>query len=171
MYELNQILVYGSNGVCKLVDIRKEKFTGSPAMYYILAPIFCGQSTLYVPIENEKLASKLRPVMLKEKLHEMVLAAKSSEPSWEKDDRVRGEDFQRIVSNGMSCELLTLLKSLLLKSLMIHKNELKQTVRKLHNADERVLAQCEKIIGEEFAYAFGVEVDDALSHIKSELVA
>ena len=104
--------------------------------------------------------------MLKEKLHEMVLAAKSSEPSWEKDDRVRGEDFQRIVSNGMSCELLTLLKSL-----MIHKNELKQTVRKLHNADERVLAQCEKIIGEEFAYAFGVDVDDALSHIKSELVA
>ncbi|MBQ3968923.1 MAG: hypothetical protein II685_00385 [Clostridia bacterium] len=60
MYELNEILVYGSSGVCKLVDIRKEKFAGSPTMYYILSPVFSGQSTLYVPIENTALSSKLR---------------------------------------------------------------------------------------------------------------
>lgn len=166
MYELNEILVYGNNGVCKLVDIRKEKFTGSPAMYYILSPIFGGQSTLYVPIDNTKLAAKLRPVMLKEKLHEMVLAAKSSDAKWESDDRVRGEKFQNIAANGMSSELLTVFKVL-----VIHKNELKQTVKKLHNADERMLALCEKVIGEEFAYAFGVEVEDALSHIENELAA
>ena len=166
MYELNEILVYGNNGVCKLVDIRKEKFSGTPTMYYILSPVFGGQSTLYVPTENSALASKLRPVMLKETLHEMMLAAKSSEASWEKDDRVRGEKFHNIVSNGLSSELLTVLKSL-----VIHKNELKQTVKKLHSADERTLALCEKIVGEEFAYAFGVEVEDALSHIENELAA
>ena len=60
MYELNEILVYGSSGVCKLVDIRKEKFAGSPTMYYILSSVFSGQSTLYVPIENTALSSKLR---------------------------------------------------------------------------------------------------------------
>ena len=166
MYELNEILVYGNNGVCRLVDIRKEIFTGSPAMYYILSPVFGGQTTLYVPIENTALSSKLRPVMLKETLHEMMLTAKSSAADWEKDDRLRSEKFHTIVSNGLSSELLTVLKSL-----VIHRNELKQTVKKLHNADERTLALCEKIIGEEYAYAFGVDVSDALSHIENELTA
>lgn len=164
MYELNEILVYGNNGVCKVVDIRKEQFKGSPAMYYILSPIFSRQSALYVPIENTTLSSKLRPVMLKETLHEMMLEAKSSEAVWENNDRVRGEKFHTILANGLSSELLKVLKSL-----VIHKNELKQTVKKLHNADERTLAICEKVVGEEYAYAFGVDVDDALSHIENEL--
>jgi len=166
MYELNQILVYGSSGVCKLVDIRTEHFTDSPALYYILSPVFSSQSTLYVPIENPKLSSKLRPVMMKETLHEMMITAKNSSVIWETNDRIRAENFNKVVSNGMSCELLTIFKSLI-----IHKNELKNSVKKLHNADERTLALCEKIVGEEFAYAFGVEVNDALSHIQNELVA
>lgn len=166
MYELNQILVYGNSGVCRLVDIRTETFTDTPALYYILSPVFSSQSTLYVPIENPKLSSKLRPVMMKETLHEMVLTAKNSSASWESDDRIRAENFNKVVSNGMSSELLTIFKSLIL-----HKHELKSGVKKLHNADERTLALCEKIVGEEFAYAFGVEVDDALSHIQNELVA
>ncbi|MBQ3692675.1 MAG: CarD family transcriptional regulator [Clostridia bacterium] len=166
MYELNEVLVYGNNGVCKVVDIRKEKFTGSPAMYYILSPVFGGQSTLYVPIENTALSSKLRPVMLKETLDEMLTEAKASEAKWENNDKARGEQFHTVVSNGLSSELLTVLKSL-----VIHRNELKNTVKKLHNSDERTLALCEKIVGEEYAYAFGVDVDDALSHIEGEFTA
>ena len=166
MYELNEILVYGNNGVCKVVDIRKEQFTGSPAMYYILSPIFSRQSALYVPIENTTLSSKLRPVMLKETLHEMVLTAKHSNACWESNDRIRAENFNRVVSKGMSSELLTIFKSLI-----IHKHDLKSGVKKLHHADERILELCEKIVGEKFAYAFVVEIDDALSHIQHELVA
>ena len=91
---------------------------------------------------------------------------KSSEAVWENNDRVRGEKFHTILANGLSSELLKVLKSL-----VIHKNELKQTVKKLHNSDERTLAICEKVVGEEYAYAFGVDVDDALSHIENELTA
>ena len=166
MYELNEILVYGNNGVCKLVDIRKERFSGAPTMYYILAPVFDSRSKVYVPVNNEKLASRLRPVMLKEKLHEMMLEAKSSEITWESDDRKRGQEFHDIVSGGLSLELLTVMKTL-----VIHRQELSRSVRRLHSADEKTLALCEKIVGEEFAYAFGVDVDDALSHIEGEFTA
>ena len=166
MYELNQILVYGNSGVCRLVDIRTENFTDKPALYYILSPVFSSQSTFYIPIENSKLSSMLRPVMMKETLHEMVLTAKHSNACWESNDRVRAENFNRVVSKGMSSELLTIFKSLI-----IHKHDLKSGVKKLHHADKRILELCEKIVGEEFAYAFGVEIDDALSHIQHELVA
>ncbi len=164
MYELNDVLVYGNSGVCRLVDIRKEQFSGTPTMYYILSPVFNGQSMLYVPIENTALSSKLRPVMMKETLHEMMLKAKSNDVSWENDDRLRSEKFQDVLSHGLSEELLSVMKSL-----VIHKNELKKTIKKLHSADERTLNLCEKIVGEEFAFAFGVDLQDALSHIESEL--
>lgn len=165
MFEQNDILVYGNNGVCKVSDIRKERFSGAtPTMYYILSPVFGSQSTLYVPTENSKLSSKLRPVMLKDKLEDMMNTAKNASVSWENDDRVRGEKFHNIVSNGLSCELL-----LVMKSIIIKRNELKKKIKKLHTADERVLAICEKIIGEEYAYAFGVEVNDALSYIEEKL--
>lgn len=165
MFEQNDILVYGNNGVCRVSDIRKERFSGSsPKMYYILSPVFGSQSTLYVPTENLKLSSKLRPVMLKETLEEMMNTAKITEVSWVNDDRKREEQFHSIVSNGLSCELL-----LVMKAIIIRRNELKKKIKKLHASDERVLAICEKIVGEEYAYAFGVDVDDALSHIEEKL--
>lgn len=164
MFELNDILVYGNNGVCKVSDIRKEKFSGTPTMYYILSPVFGSQSTLYVPTENSKLASKLRPVMMKETLDNMMTTAKNSEVKWESDDRTRNEKFHDIIAKGLSSELL-----MVIKCIVIRRNELKQKIKKLHAADERALALCEKIAGEEYAYAFGVEVEDAVSHIENEL--
>ncbi len=166
MYELNDVLVYGNNGVCKLVDIRKERFTGAPTMYYILSPLFDNRSKMYVPVNNETLAAKLRPVMVKETLHEMMLAAKNSETVWENDDRKRVQIFHEIISAGLSAEMLKVMKTL-----VVHKKELSNSVRHLHSADEKMLALCEKIAGEEFAYAFGVDVDDALSHITNEFIA
>ena len=94
-----------------------------------------------------------------------MLEAKQNSVHRENDDRLRSEIFAGIVSKGLSIDLLTVLKTL-----VIHKNELKQTVKKLHTADERTLALCEKIVGEEYAYAFGVDVNDALSHIENELI-
>ena len=52
MYEKNEILVYGNNGVCRLTDIRRESFTDQPEMYYILSPVFDERSTIYVPTES-----------------------------------------------------------------------------------------------------------------------
>ena len=165
MYEQGEILVYGNQGVCRLIDIRRERFTDRSAMYYILLPLFDGRSKVYVPVENSKLASKLRPVMVKETLLTMMSEAKQNSAEWEKDDRKRNQLFRDIVADGLTAELLTVMKTLIL-----HKRELSQTVRRLHSADEKTLALCEKIAGEEFAYAFGVEVDDALSHIEQEFL-
>ncbi len=166
MFELNEVLVYGNNGVCKLEDIRQESVMGTAHTYYILAPVYDDRSKFYVPVANKALTSTLRPVMMKETLHQMLMSIKNSVPTWEKDDRKRSQHFHDIVVGGMSEELLTVMKEL-----VIHKKELQHTVKRLHASDEKVLSVCKKIVGEEFAYAFGVDVKDALDHIESEFVA
>ena len=166
MYEKNEILVYGNNGVCRLTDIRRESFTDQPETYYILSPVFDERSTIYVPTESRTAEKKLRPIITKDKLDTMLVSAKNSAARWENNDRKRGEYFKDITSKGLSTDLLEVMKSL-----TIQKDKLKNSVRKLHAADERTLAVCEKIVGEEYAYAFGVDVNDALSHIKSEFLS
>lgn len=167
MFELNDVLVYGTNGVCKISDIRKENFSGLKSeMYYILSPVFGTQSTLYVPTGNSKLSTKLRPVMVKETLNEMMNTAKENDLPWEADDRIRGEHFHEIVSNGLSPELL-----LVIKCIVRRRNELKLKIKKLHAADERTLALCEKIASEEYAYAYGIDVAEAVTFIENELTA
>ena len=166
MYEKNEILVYGNNGVCRLTDIRRESFTDQPEMYYILSPVFDERSTIYVPTESISAVKKLRPIMSKDVLDEMLTNAKNSDTQWESNDRIRGEQFKSVTAKGLSPALLEVMKSLTIK-----KDELKKSVKKLHASDERTLAACEKIIGEEYAYAFGVDVNDALSHIKNDFLS
>ena len=166
MYEKNEILVYGNNGVCRLTDIRRESFTDQPEMYYILSPVFDERSTIYIPTESYAAKKKLRRIMPKDKLDTMLVNAKNSDTKWETNERKRNEQFKTVTANGLSPALLEVLKSL-----TIQQDKLKQNVKKLHAADERTLAVCEKIIGEEYAYAFGVEVNDALSHIRSEFLS
>lgn len=165
MFELNDVLVYGTSGVCKISDIRKERFASAKAeMYYILSPIFGAQSTLYVPKANAALVGRLRPVMLKDDLSSMLSRAKLSNVKWNNDDRTRDEEFRSIVSNGLSTDLLMMIKNILL-----HRNELRVKIKKLHAADERVLALSEKIAGEEFAYVYGIDVSDAVTLLENEL--
>lgn len=166
MLELNEVFVYGNNGVCRLDEIRSEDILGKKCMCYIFTPVFDSHSKFYVPVGNQALTSSIRPVMVKEKLHEMVVHARSSSIGWEQNDRKRGEEFHSIIVGGLSEDLLTVMKVLLRR-----KKELCSTVRRLHSADEKALAACKKIVGEEFAYAFGVDVDDALSHLEQELTA
>lgn len=167
MFELNDVLVYGNNGVCRIADIRKERFTAAKEeMYYILSPVFGSQSKLYVPMKNIQLVEKLRPVMYKDALTSMLSAAKQVNVKWNSDDRIRDEEFHSTVAKGLNTELLVLIKNIL-----FHKIELKDKIKKLHASDERMLTLSEKIAGEEFAYVMGMDVSEAVAFLEKELTA
>ena len=39
VFEVGDSVMYGNTGVCKILDIRKERFLDQEALYYILQPI------------------------------------------------------------------------------------------------------------------------------------
>ena len=53
MYKIGDIFLYGSNGVCKITDIKSEKFARETKTYYILSPFFDSKETIFVPVDNE----------------------------------------------------------------------------------------------------------------------
>ena len=60
-FEIGQNVIYGTNGLCRVEDIKEMSFIAGETKkaYYILEPLRTKASTIYVPLKNEKLVSKM----------------------------------------------------------------------------------------------------------------
>ena len=54
MYNKNDIVLYGNQGVCKVFDIVEKEMANEVNEYYVLKPVNDVHSTVYVPTQNEK---------------------------------------------------------------------------------------------------------------------
>lgn len=164
MFQINDMVLYGTNGVCKLVDIDVRDCGGRMVEYYILKPIYASNSTVFVPVNNEKLTSKMRYVLTKEEIDEKIRLIPESSPGWIDDERTRKERFKDIVSRADTFELIQLIKTLL-----EHQEAVMARGKKLHVADERMLQEAEKMICDEFSYVLGISKEEVPSYITDSM--
>ncbi len=159
-----EYVVYGMNGICFLEDIKIMKFAfdSEKSTYYILKPTSNDASTIYVPLNNEKLMGKLRPVMTREEIDSLLLGLKDKEIEWEKDRRFRSENFHEILINGVTQNLLLMIRCLYMK-----KRELLPLGKKLPTTDENTLKSAEKLVEEEFSFVLDIPKDDVSGYIRA----
>ncbi len=164
MLEVNSYVMYGDNGVCLVADRRKEKFAGQWGEYFILKPVNNGESTLYVPVDNEKLLAKMRKVLSKEEILDIVHSLNDDDLGWVEDNKEREALYEDVFAGGDRRELL-----LLIKSLYKHKQERKEAGKKLWTIDENAMKRAEKLVYEEFATVLEIDPDDVVGFISREL--
>ena len=63
MFEIGQVVVYTTYGVCKINDITSMSFSGENIDYYVLKPLKEAKTELTVPVDN--------PITLK-RLHKLL---------------------------------------------------------------------------------------------------
>lgn len=166
MFQLNDMILYGTNGVCKLAAIEDRDCGGKMVTYYVLKPIYSSSSTVFVPVNNEKLTSKMRPVLTKEQIDDMLHGIPEEYAGWIDDERLRKEKFKELVGRADTFELIQLIKTLLK-----HKEDVLARGKKMHMADERMLQEAEKIICDEFSYVLGIAADEVPEYIQSKVKA
>ena len=54
MFKANETILYGNEGVCKIVDIMKRNFKGKEVEYYVLKSVYGSGTTIYVPTYNQE---------------------------------------------------------------------------------------------------------------------
>ena len=77
-------------------------------------------------------------------------------PDWESDDRLRREEFFRILHSGNCAEVVSMVKLICRR---------KREVKKLRAADERSLSDGKGLVAGELAYALGITKDEAIKAI------
>ena len=55
MFKVNDYVMYGMTGACKVIDIKKEKFMNNEQKEcYVLSPIYSKNMTIKIPVDNKK---------------------------------------------------------------------------------------------------------------------
>ena len=157
MYKIGSIVVYGTEGLCKICDITERTFGKETSEYYVLSPLANEAETVFVPKNNEKVLKRMRPILSKERASELLEAAPSEYGEWVENDRERQQIYKQILLCGSSEDLL-----MMTRALYLHQIELLERGKKLHAADERFLKDAEKMLFEELAYVFGITVSEVL---------
>lgn len=161
MFEINDVVMRGTSGICTIVDIRKENFRGTPEMYYVLQPIH-ERTTIFCPVESDKL--RVRKLLTCAEIEALISAMPDMENIWIENDPERKEKYNAIIKRGEHKDLICLLKTL------YQKREEKQRIgKKFHIADERVMKDAEQLLHGEFAYVLGIREEEVLPYILGKL--
>ena len=165
-FDIGEYVSYGINGMCNIEDIRPMQLSQSveKMMYYILRPESNPKSTIFVPVNNQKLVSKMRELMTKDEINAMLVRMKDRTLEWEKDVRFRTESFHEILSNGVTQDLILMIRCLHRK-----RQELVQLGKKLPARDSNTLKTAERLVEEEFAHVLHIKCEEVSDYIRDVL--
>ena len=166
MFSIGDIFIYGSNGVCRITDIKEEKFGSEIKTYYILSPFFDKRETIYVPTDNEMLVSRLKEILSKEEIIKMIKDIPSRENIWNDNINLRKEEFKKIIKSADRTALCSLLKTLHDRQII-----LAQSGKSLSVYDERFLKQAQSIIHGEIALVLEIKPDEVEPFITKTIEA
>ncbi|MPM28908.1 hypothetical protein SDC9_75445 [bioreactor metagenome] len=164
MFIKDDLVVYGSEGVCRVTNISTRKFGNADREYYILVPVNDVKSTIYVPVGNKKLEFKMHKVLSSIEINELISCMPQQEGLWIDNEILRKQKYQDILRNGKHLELISLIKA-------VHSQQekLKITGKKLHQSDAKFLAEAQKMLHGEFSAALNIEIDEVIPFIMKKL--
>ena len=162
MLKVGEKVLYGGAGACTVTKTvwRRCGESQEEREYYVLTPVRDGRTTLYVPVDNAASQAKIRPLLSPEQLTELVRSMPEEEAPWIADEKARQERYKNTLKSGNRRELLVMAKALYL-----HRKQVKAMGRRLHQTDERLLQEAEKLLCDEFAVVLGMERGQVISYL------
>lgn len=163
MFNVNDYVIYGTTGVCKITDIKKENFVGNAETdYYILHPVYSGKTTIMTPVSNKKIL--MRILSTKQEINTLIEKIPSMKSSWITDDRLRMQKFKEALHTGNCEEWIKLIKEIHLK-----RKERTDSGKKLRQSDEDIVKSAERLLYEEFSVSLQIPIEEVKPYIMSHI--
>ena len=164
MFQVNDIVKYGTTGVCKIIDISFKNISGHSRQYFVLKPVHQESMTIYVPKDNSALLSKMQTILSAREIESLIDDMPSCGVQWIDNDKIRQESFKKIISSGNRKDLIGLVRTLYLRQ-----EKLRQSNKKLHLVDARMMQEAEKLITDEFATVLHIETEEVVPFIVEKI--
>ena len=164
MFGTGDTIVYGTQGVCRIEGTEKRRLRGEDIEYFVLRPVYNQNSTVFVPKNNEKLLAKMRAIISADEIYRLISELPDEDPVWIEDDNYRKARYQEIIDKGDRSSIM-----LIIKTLYRHKIEQENKGRRLHQADEYILSQAEKLLHNEFALVLDIKPEEVAPFIMEQI--
>lgn len=157
MFKVNDVIIYGTQGVCKIVDIEEKAVSGVKKTYFVIKPIHDNGSTIFAPTDNEYVLKKMRKLLSKAEINKLIDSMLDEDIVWVKNDNDRKEYYRKILASGDHMELIKMIKGI-----YSHKKEREAEGKRLHMVDEHFFKDAEQILYNEFQYVLNLNNKDEL---------
>lgn len=164
MYKVNDFIMYGKNGICKIVDITTpaEISTEKGQLYYVLQPVN-DKCVIYTPIDANVF---MRDVISAEEAERLIDTIPTIQAEAYYNDRTQElrhhyEDLMKTYDCG---NLISLTMSIYEK-----KKQVELQNRKLGQIDDRFMKQAEDLIFSEFSIALDMPKENVQAYIASRV--
>lgn len=164
MYKLNDVVVYGTQGVCRITEIGPlECNNDQTKLYYTLCPLFHKGTILYAPVDNRK--SVMRPLLSQDDIDSLIDDIPTIHTIEVKNDRERESLYKSAL---LTCDPRELVK--VIKTVYFRRKDRLASGKKRIVVDEKYYQLAEEQLYQEMAYVLNLTKDDMESYI-SEKVA
>ena len=160
MFKVNDVVVYGSQGVCENIGIDERKIDGVSRTYFVLKPNDDKGATCYVPTWNEKALAKMRRVMTKQEVDALIDAMPNKSPTWIANEKDRKEAYKNILASRDQAAIISMVQAL-----FYHKKEREAEGKRVHMSDEHFLKDAEQLLYSEWQYVLNVDKAGLMSYI------
>lgn len=166
MWEIGEIILYGTQGLCKIDNIVTRDFLGQMQEYYVLGPISDMKSTFYVPVSSSDLCARMHKLLTPDEAKNLICSFPNLEAEWIENDKVRAKAFKDLIESGEREKTASVLRAVWLK-----RQELEKKGKKLRACDQSVFEKGEKSLFDEFSHVFGIDRCNVLPMIKEILAS
>lgn len=161
MFQVNDVIIYGAHGVCRIVGTEEKTVSGKKKSYFVLKPVGEKDFTVYVPVDNEYVLKKMRRLLTKDEIHKLIDSMPEENALWVENETERNELYKSFLSKGNHLELIQMIKAI-----YAHKREREAEGKRLHMSDERLIKEAEQALYNEFQYVLELSgKDDLMTYI------
>lgn len=164
MYQAGDKVIYGMHGVCVVTDLEKRVMDGKQVTYLALEPVGQSGSRFLVPTHNAAAMGKVRPMLSREALEELLSSVTVRTDAWVRDEGQRKQLYRELIS---SCDRQRLAQ--MVCTLYRYRAALAAAGKKFHMCDENFLRDAEKILSGEIASTLEIPSAEALRYLRNTL--
>ena len=165
MYQVGELIVYGSTGVCEVVGHEKMKFAGAGTVqvYYVLRPLD-QDGTIYTPAENPKVF--MRPVISRTEAERLIdtIPTLDAEAYHDRSIQLLAAHYEEALQTHDCADLIELTMSIYAK-----KQYLEERRRRFGSVDERFMKRAEDLLFGELGAALEIPKDEVQGFISTRL--
>ena len=163
MFNIDDYVIYGGNGVCKVTDIGVPEISrfDCEKEYYTLEPVY-ESGKIFAPVDNNKVV--MRRVITKEEADDLINSIPSVEVNWVEDMKDREHEFKDIIHHYDCRGFVNIIKTIIER-----KKKCSSVGKKISVSDTNYLKRAQEYLCGEFAIALNIPKDTVNTYIENRL--
>ena len=157
MFKVDDVIVYSTQGVCRIEGVEEKTVSGTKKNYFVLKPVNDNGSTMFVPTDNPQALKKMRRLLTESEILKLIDSMPEEQTVWIENDNDRKEHYKKILASGDHVELIKMIKAI-----YAHKKECEAKGKRLHMTDEHFFKDAEQNLYNEFQYVLKIKSKEEL---------